>query len=285
MKVKIIAVLGAGTMGSDVALDLAVHDYDVILKDRSEDALKRARDRIRQNFKLFKILRKDWGHLSVDSLLPRITFTLGYENFELVDMVIENITEDIAAKESLYRELGGICRADVLYGVNTSCIPITRISEILPKPENVIGLHFLNPVPLKKLVEVILGKYTSEETLALTKVFLESLGKTWAVVKDSPGFVTNRVLMLTINECAALVEEGIAGPGTIDTIFTQGFSHKMGPLATADLIGLDTILASLKVLCTSFEDPKFKPSPLLEKMVQEGLLGKKSGKGFFVYKS
>jgi 3-hydroxybutyryl-CoA dehydrogenase len=197
--------------------------------------------------------------------------------------VIENIIELYEAKKELYHELQEVCRKGIIYGVNTSCIPISRIADLMPEPENVIGLHFLNPVPLKKLVEVIRGNKTSENTVKKTTDFLASIGKTWVIVNDSPGFVTNRVLMLTINECIHVVNEKIAQPIEIDKIFTQGFGHKMGPLATADLIGLDTILNSLMVLYDNFDDPKFRPCPLLKRMVSSGKLGKKSGIGFYKY--
>jgi 3-hydroxybutyryl-CoA dehydrogenase len=169
--------------------------------------------------------------------------------------------------------------------VNTSCIPIGQIAALLPNPENVIGMHFLNPVPLKNLVEVITAPSTSSRTLERAKDFLQSLDKTWVVVKDAPGFVTNRILMPTINEAIRVVHEGIAEPRDVDRIFKLGFGHKMGPLATADLIGLDTVRDSLAVLHECFGDPKYLPCPLLEKMIESGSLGRKTGKGFYEYES
>lgn len=283
IKTETIAVIGAGVMGCDVALDLSFHGYRVYLKDINEGILQDAKVRITKNMKLFKLLKKEMLPVSMDELLSKISFTCNYSNFEKMDIVIENVTEDFDIKKAVYNELRKICREDVLYGVNTSCIPISRIADLLPRPENVIGIHFLNPAPLKNLVEIITTSSTSENTLERTKVFLKSIGKKWVVVNDSPGFVTNRVLMLTINECIALVQEKIAKPETIDTIFTQGFSHKMGPLSTADMIGLDTVRDSLNILYESFRDLKYKPCNLLIKMIEEGRLGKKTGKGFFEY--
>lgn len=282
MKEKWVAVVGAGVMGSDTALDLASHDYSVTLKDLTDESLLKAEQNIRQTYKLVRLAKKDFS-LSIEELLSRINFVTDYRDFPKAGIVIENISEAFEAKEKVYSELKEVCSPDALYGVNTSCIAISKIAALLPKPENVIGMHFLNPIPLKSLVEVIRGDFTSEETLERTKNFLRSLDKTWVVVNDSPGFVTNRVLMLTINECIRVVHEGIAEPRDVDKIFRLGFGHKMGPLATADLIGLDTVRNSLMILHESYKDPKYKPCPLLQQMVDDGTLGKKTGKGFYEY--
>ena len=276
-------MLGAGTMGIDLALDLARQGYRVILKDASEAALRTAEERLRQRYRFVKMIRGEVFPEPVGTLLERIDLAGDYTGFDRTNIVLENITEDYEMKRRLYGELRDVCRADTLFGVNTSCISITRIGSLMPRPENVIGMHFLNPVPLKQLVEVVRGRCTSEETLDRTRLFLTSLGKKCVVVNDMPGFVTNRVLMLTINECAWLVRDGVASAADVDTIFTAGFSHKMGPLATADLIGLDTILNSLAVLHESYCQAKYLPCPLLSEMVGAGLLGRKSGEGFFKY--
>jgi 3-hydroxybutyryl-CoA dehydrogenase len=236
MKPQLIAVIGAGVMGSDIALDLSCYNYSVILKDIQQEALEKAADRIKKNFKLVKLMKKTLSPVSLEKILSRIQFTTDYTNFLEVDLVIENITEVYEAKTFLYEELREVCGEDVVYGVNTSCISITKIGGLLPRPENVIGLHFLNPVPLKELVEVIKGHHTSENTVNKIKGFLKTLNKTCVVVNDSPGFVTNRVLMLAINESIWLVQDDVSQPKDIDKIFTLGFGHKMGPLATADLI-------------------------------------------------
>ena len=282
MKEK-VAVIGAGIMGCDIALDLASYGYSVVLKDIDSDALERAKKKIHEKFKFFKMMKSRFSKYKLEDLLAKVVFDLDYENFRNINFIIENITEDYALKESLYLELRDICSEDIIYGVNTSCISITKIGRLLPRPQNVIGMHFMNPVPMISLVEVIRGYHTSNETIEKTLAFLDSIGKTCVVVNDFPGFVTNRVMMLTINECVWLIQDQVAEPKDIDKIFKLGFSQKMGPLATADLIGLDTILRSLEVLYDSYKDTKYRPCPLLKKMVDAGQLGKKSGKGFFKY--
>lgn len=284
MTEKYVAVVGAGVMGCDLALDLASHGHTVVLKDLTEDLLQRAEQKIRQNYSFVKLMKKNFS-LSVEDLLSRIAFVTDYRDFPQAEIVIENIVEDFEKKKTLYAELKDVCSPDVLFGVNTSCIPIGKIVSLLPNPENVIGMHFLNPVPLKNLVEVIMASPTSARTLERTKDFLRSLDKTWVVVNDAPGFVTNRILMLAINESIRVVHDGIAEPKDVDKIFRLGFGHKMGPLATADLIGLDTVRDSLVVLHTSFGDPKYLPCPLLERMIKAGSLGRKTGKGFYEYKN
>jgi 3-hydroxybutyryl-CoA dehydrogenase len=279
---KIVAVIGAGIMGCDLALDLASHGYTVLLKDLIDDVLKDAEKKIRKNYMVVKLMKKEFS-VSLEDILSRIQLVKDYKDFPRAGVIIENISEDFAKKKIVYSDLADIYPGDVLIGVNTSCIQISKIAALLSHPENVIGMHFLNPVPLKNLVEVIQAPSTSNQTLQKTKNFLRTLNKTWVLVKDSPGFVTNRVLMLMINECIWVVHDGIAKPQDVDKIFKLGFGHKMGPLATADLIGLDTIRDSLLVLHESFGDPKFLPCPLLQKMVEKGNLGKKSGRGFYEY--
>lgn len=283
MAKKLIAVIGAGTIGADVALDLAINKFPIMLKDLSDDMLDKAIERIKNSYRFTRMMKRNKSLPPLDELMQRITPTTGYKNFQEVDLIIENITEDYNAKKELYLELKKVCRDNVIFGVNTSCISITKIGALTPNPENVIGIHFMNPVPLSKLVEVVKGFHTSDETVKRTKSFITNLNKTCVVVKDLPGFVTNRVLMLMINECIWLVHDQVAKPKEIDIIFKLGFGHKMGPLATADLIGLDTILDSLSVLYESFNDPKYGPCPLLRKMVDAELLGRKSGRGFFEY--
>ncbi|MGX5556793.1 3-hydroxyacyl-CoA dehydrogenase family protein [Bacillus cereus] len=276
-------VVGAGVMGTDIALDLAGYGYKVILKDIHEEIILRAKEKIRREFRMYQLTQKHLKGLSLDELLSRIVFTTTYEGFEEVDYVIENVTEHWETKRQVYSELREVCREEVYYAVNTSCISITKVAALLPRPELVIGMHFMNPVPLKEMVEVIRGMHTSDDTVTIAEEFLRSCRKTPVVVSDFPGFVTNRVLMLTINECIWTVQDGVSNPQDIDKIFRLGFGHKMGPLATGDLIGLDTILNSLYTLYGQFNDPKFRPAPLLIKMVDAGLLGRKSGKGFFNY--
>jgi len=283
MITKCIGVVGAGVMGTDIALDLSFHDYQVILKDLTDVLLDKACERIKKQYKLLQMMKKGAPPCSLSDVLSRITLVTDYDHFDNVSIVVENVTESFQVKAQVYAEIKDACSEDVLFGVNTSCIPITRIASQMPKPQNVIGMHFLNPVPLKSLVEVVRGYHTSDETLEMTKRFLKSLDKKYIVVNDYPGFVTNRVLMLTINECIWIVHDGVASPADIDAIFREGFAHKMGPLATADLIGLDTILNSLLILYESYKDGKFRPCPLLHNMVYAGLLGQKTGEGFFKY--
>jgi 3-hydroxybutyryl-CoA dehydrogenase len=280
---KIIAVIGAGTIGTDVALDLAINNFSVVLKDLSDDMLKKATERLKNNYRFTKLMKKAKSLPLFDEIMQRIKLTTDYNDFSEVNMVIENITEDFEAKKKLYLELRDVCRENTIYGVNTSCISITKIGALLPNPDKVIGMHFMNPVPLSELVEVVVGFHTTDETVDKVKRFIKNLHKTCVVVNDLPGFVTNRVLMLTINECIWLVHDQVAGPREIDMIFKLGFGHKMGPLATADLIGLDTILDSLSVLYENYNDTKYRPCPLLRKMVDAGLLGKKCERGFFKY--
>ncbi|OME89357.1 MULTISPECIES: 3-hydroxyacyl-CoA dehydrogenase family protein [Paenibacillus] len=281
--IRTVGVVGAGVMGSDVALDLACYGYEVVLKDINEDVLHQAKEKIKTDFRLLKLVKPQAKQLTVEDLLSRITFTTAYDDFARVQFVIENVTEEWELKKAVFTELSEVCALQTTYAVNTSCISITKIGSLMPRPENVIGMHFMNPVPMKELVEVIRGEHTSDETVACGEEFLKSFDKVPVVVNDFPGFVTNRVLMLTINECVWTVQDGVAEPKDVDKIFRLGFGHKMGPLATCDLIGLDTILNSLLVLQDSYKDPKFRPCPLLVKMVDAGYLGKKSGKGFFDY--
>jgi 3-hydroxybutyryl-CoA dehydrogenase len=281
--IRTVGVVGAGVMGSDVALDLACYGYEVVLKDINEDILHQAKEKIKTDFRLLKLVKPQAKQLTVEDLLSRITFSTAYDDFARVQFVIENVTEEWELKKAVFTELSEVCALQTIYAVNTSCISITKVGSLMPRPENVIGMHFMNPVPMKELVEVIRGEHTSDETVACGEEFLKSFDKVPVVVNDFPGFVTNRVLMLTINECVWTVQDGVAEPKDVDKIFRLGFGHKMGPLATCDLIGLDTILNSLLVLQDSYKDPKFRPCPLLVKMVDAGYLGKKSGKGFFDY--
>ncbi len=283
MSIKKVAIIGAGVMGCDIALDLSSYNYPVILKDVNDDILDKAREKIKKDFRLIKMMKKKLTSMPFSELISRIQFTTEYDGIETADLIIENITEDFDAKKNVYLELKDHSKKNAIFGVNTSCISITKIGALLPEPENVLGMHFMNPVPLKKLVEVIRGYHTSEDTIEKIRSFLASLDKTATIVNDFPGFITNRVMMPMINECVWALQDNVATAKDIDKIFRDGFSHEMGPLATADLIGLDTILNSLLMLYESYNDSKFRPCPLLKKMVDAGLLGRKSGEGFFKY--
>ncbi|MGA1870045.1 MAG: 3-hydroxyacyl-CoA dehydrogenase family protein [bacterium] len=284
MSIKTIAIIGAGVMGSDVALDLACHNLKVILKDINDDILEKSKERIKETFRMVQFMKKEFKDISLNSFSHNLHFTTEYKGFEQVDLVIENITEEWSVKKRVYQELKDICTSSPYYAVNTSCISITLVASLLPAPDKVIGVHFMNPVPLKKMVETIRGFHTSKETEEVIVEFLKSIGKNPIVVNDLPGFVANRLSHLFMNEAAFLVQDQVATPAKIDIIFKQAYGHKMGPLETADLIGLDTVVKSLEVLYESYQDPKFRCCPLLKKMVHAGLLGKKSGKGFYEYK-
>lgn len=284
MKNLKIAIIGAGVMGTGVAFDLASYGYSVVLKDIDKIILDESVDNINKDFKLYKMIKKEFKGLTIDDILNKINFTLNNDDIKDADLIVENIIEDWDKKKELYSELNKVCKAKVVYAVNTSCISITQIAALVKNPRNVIGVHFMNPVPLKEVVETIKGYHTSEETIEFMKCFLKSINKTAVVVNDFPGFVANRLSHLFMNEAAFLVQDGVASPAQIDMIFKKGYGHKMGPLETADLIGLDTVVDSLEILYKSYQDSKFRCCPLLRKMVNAGLLGRKTGKGFYDYK-
>jgi 3-hydroxybutyryl-CoA dehydrogenase len=279
---KTIGVIGAGVMGTGVALALAQSGLQVLLVDVSNSVLKAGIGQIRNNIRFQRLLQKSAAGGSED-VLGRIRTSIDYSVLKDADFVIENVTEKMAIKMEVYRELDAICPPQCIFAANTSAIPITRIAAMTNRPTQVLGMHFMNPVPLKPAVEVIRGYHTSDQTLATAIRLLDVMGKKGIVVADSPGFVSNRVLMLTINEAIFLVQEKVTSPEAVDEIFKSCFEHKMGPLETADLIGLDTILFSIEVLYDEFKDGKFRPCPLLRQMVDAGLHGRKSGRGFYSY--
>lgn len=281
--VDCVGVIGAGVMGVGVAQNLAQTDHHVVLVDISDDVLKKARREIYQNLRFGRLFNKSTGKEDPEEVLDHILFTTDYEPLREVDFVVENVVEKWEVKREIYPRLDAVCPPHCVYAANTSAISITRIGSVSDRPDRVLGMHFMNPVPMKSMVEVIRGYHTSDETLAVGKQFLKGMGKECVVVNDSPGFVSNRVLMLTVNEAVYLVQENVASAQEVDEIFKSCFGHKMGPLETADLIGLDTILYSIEVLHESFNDSKYRPSPLLKKMVDAGLHGRKSGQGFYAY--
>jgi 3-hydroxybutyryl-CoA dehydrogenase len=283
MEVRTIAVVGAGTIGRGLAVDLAMHGYEVILNDLTTEALGQARDAMRSELKSYRILVPEYRELDEEVLLGRIVFAPELTALHRAEFVIENIVEDYDEKARLYAQLSGICASGTLYGVNTSCISITKLARNVPDPSRMIGMHFMNPVPVKKFVEMIRGELTSEETIAAATALVQKLDKDHVLVRDFPGFVSNRVMMLAVNECAFVVQDQVATPADVDKVFRLAFGHSMGPLATADLIGLDTVLNSINVLFEEYKDSKYRPCPLLQKMVDAGYLGRKSGRGFFNY--
>lgn len=278
-----IGVIGAGTMGTGVSQVFATAGCEVVLVDVADQALTRARDEIVLSIRMMPLVRPSAPVVSPGEVTGRIRFTTSLKELRTVAYVVENVTERWETKRELYPELDKICAPGAVFGVNTSAIPITRIASLTGRPSAVIGTHFMNPALLKPTVEVIRGYHTSDDTVELTVDLLAGVGKDAIVVRDSPGFVTNRVLMTTINEAVFLLHEHVAPAGDIDRLFKECFGHAMGPLETADLIGLDTVLLSLEVLYDSFSDPKYRPCTLLRTMVDAGFLGRKTGRGFHSY--
>jgi len=278
-----IGVIGAGIMGADIALTFAASGHHVILKDIDAAALARFEDGLGQKLRGYRMMGCRFEIGDAAGVLARVRRTLDPAPLAQADWIIENVPEDLAVKTRVYAELREVCGEQVRYAVNTSCIPITRLAAAMPHPDRMLGMHFMNPVPLKPAVEVVRGFHTSDETIAAGRDLLAGIGKNAIVVRDFPGFVANRLSHLFMNEAAFLVQDGVASPAEIDAIFRDGYGHKMGPLETADLIGLDTVVQSLEVLYTHYQDPKFRCCPLLRQMVDAGLLGRKSGKGFHDY--
>lgn len=278
-----VGIIGAGVMGKDVAITCAGFGYDVVLWDHDPEVLAAAAGDIRALVRRYRIMALDKSHWKDQGITGRIRIADGMAALAGAEWIVENVVEDVTVKERVHRELREVCGAGPRIAVNTSCVSITRIAALAARPGDVIGAHFMNPVPLTECVELVRGHHTSEETTKQAEAFVTALGKRPVVVRDSPGFVSNRLSHLFMNEAAFLVQEGVAEAEEIDAIFTHGYGHKMGPLATADLIGLDTVVASLRVLYDDMQDPKFRCCPLLKKMVDAGLVGRKSGQGFYTY--
>ncbi len=280
--IKSIGVLGAGQMGNGIAHVFAQQGYDVVLFDISETQLEKALAIIRKNLE-----RQAKKGVISDSLVAesvdRIKTTTEMTDLANVDFAIEAVTEHEPLKLEIFRKLDNIVKAGSILASNTSSIPITKIASATTRPDKVIGMHFMNPVPIMKLVEVIRGHATSDETFESTARLIGVLDKQMAVSQDYPGFIVNRILIPMINEAIFALYEGIATAEDIDKGMKLGTNQPMGPLALADFIGLDTILAIANVLYEGFKEPKYRPCPLLVKMVNAGYLGKKSGRGFFIY--
>ncbi len=277
-----IAVLGAGQMGSGIAQVCAAAGYPVVLRDLDPAALDRARTAIATS--LDRLLAKARiSEADKAETLGRITTTSAAEALADVDLVIEAVTENLEVKCRIFRELSETCHASTILASNTSSISLTRLAAAVEHPERVIGMHFMNPVPMMQLVEVISARQTSRRTRDTVETLAHALGKVPVDVKNSPGFVANRVLIPMINEAAFCLHEGLASAEEIDIVMKLGMGHPMGPLALADLIGIDTVLAIMQVLLDGFNDPKYRPCPLLVEMVDAGHLGRKSGRGFYDY--
>jgi len=281
-EIRTVGVMGAGTMGNGIAHVFARGGYRVLLCEVEQRFLDRGLETIRKNLgreaEKGKITVKD-----VDYALARIEGTLDRTDLSEADFVVEAATERFDIKKALFVELDGIARPEVILASNTSSISITKLAAQTTRPERVIGMHFFNPVPVMKLVEVIRGLQTSEETYETVATLAEKLGKTAVEVNDAPGFVSNRVLMPLLNEAMYAVMEGVATPAAVDEVFKLGMAHPMGPLTLADFIGLDVCLDIMRVLHDGLGDPKYRPCPLLIRMVDAGWLGRKSGRGFYTY--
>jgi 3-hydroxybutyryl-CoA dehydrogenase len=282
MEIQTIAVVGAGTMGSGIAQVFAQAGFRVLLNDVVDLALDRARGAIEKSLKKFV----EKGKLSAverDETLARITATTSILHLAEADYVVEAVVEQVDAKRSLFQTLDGVVRPEVILASNTSSIPITLLGAATRRPERVLGMHFMNPVPLMSLVELVRGQATSVESIETARALCARLGKTGVEAADYPGFISNRILMPMINEAIYAVMEGVGTPEAIDTVMRLGMNHPMGPLALADFIGLDVCLAILEVLQEGLGDPKYRPCPLLRRMVMAGHLGRKSGRGFYTY--
>jgi 3-hydroxybutyryl-CoA dehydrogenase len=282
MEIKIVGVLGAGTMGNGIAHVFAKSGYKVVLRDVEQRFLDRAMETISKNLEREASKNKITAEQRTQAL-ARIEPGVDRGALAQCDFVVEAATEKFEIKAELFRELDRICRPEIILATNTSSISITKLAALTQRPEKVIGMHFFNPVPMMKLVEVIRGLATSQETFGAVFDLSKKLDKTPVEVNDFPGFVANRVLMPMLNEAMYAVMEGVATPEAVDEVCKLGMAHPMGPLTLADFIGLDVCLDIMRVMASGLGDPKYRPCPLLIKMVDAGWLGRKSGRGFYKY--
>jgi 3-hydroxybutyryl-CoA dehydrogenase len=281
-EIRLVGVIGAGTMGNGIAHVFARSGYHVVLCEVEQRFLDRGLESLRKN--LEREAAK--GKITADAAqasLARVTGVIDRERLAECDFVIEAATEKFDIKRTIFTDLDRITRKDVILASNTSSISVTKLANVTSRPDRVIGMHFFNPVPMMKLVEVIRGMATSQETFDQVRDLAVKLEKTPVEVNDAPGFVSNRVLMPLLNEAMYAVMEGVATPEAVDEVFKLGMAHPMGPLTLADFIGLDVCLDIMRVLQDGFGDPKYRPCPLLVRMVDAGWLGRKSGRGFYRY--
>jgi 3-hydroxybutyryl-CoA dehydrogenase len=282
VETKTIGILGAGTMGNGIAHVFAKAGFNVVLCDVQQQFLDRALQTIAKNLER-EVAKNKISAPERDAALSRLQAVTERSTLKSCDLIVEAATEKFEIKAALFREIDSLCRPEVILASNTSSISITKLAAQTQRPDRVIGMHFFNPVPVMKLVEVIRGLATSNETFTTIKALTEKLEKTPVEVNDAPGFVSNRVLMPLINEAIFAVMEGVATAEAVDEVFKLGMNHPMGPLTLADFIGLDVCLDIMRVLHSGLGDPKYRPCPLLIKMVDAGWLGKKSGRGFYQY--
>ena len=277
-----VYVIGTGTMGAGVVQAFAQANVPVVMKSRTQASLDKAVGKISKS--LAKLVEK--GKIEqayMDATMANISTTTNYADFADADLVIEAASEDMNLKKEVFAELAKICKPETIFATNTSSLSITEIAACTDRPAQFIGMHFFNPAPVMKLVEVIKGQMTSEETSNMIFELATAIGKTPVMVEEAPGFVVNRILIPMINEAVGIYAEGIASVEDIDSAMKLGANHPMGPLALGDLIGLDVCLAIMEVLYNEFADSKYRPHPLLKKMVRAGQLGRKSGQGFYKY--
>ena len=282
MEIRKVGVVGAGTMGNGIAQVFATAGYDVIMRDIKDEFVARGLATIRKSLERMASRAKITPEAK-DAALGRIQTTIDLNALADCDLVIEAILEEVALKTQLFRELDAIVKPGAILATNTSSISVTKVAAATKRPDHVVGMHFFNPVPVMQLVEVIRALQTSDEVCRITEEISRKVGKTPHTVKDSYGFVGNRVLIPMINEAINCLYEGLAGPEDIDSVMKLGMNHPMGPLALCDLIGLDITLNVMETLYQGFEDPKYRPSPLLKQMVDAGYLGRKTGRGFYTY--
>lgn len=284
MAIQKVMVIGAGQMGSGIAQVCAQAGYDVILNDMKEEFFERGLNTITKN--LARDVEK--GRKTEEeksAVLARITKSLTIEDAKGADIIIEAAVENMDIKQSIFRQLDELAPKHAILATNTSSLPITEIAAVTKRPEQVIGMHFMNPVPVMKLVEIIRGLATADEVYETVADMTKQLGKTGVEVNDFPGFISNRILLPMINEAIYALYEGVATKEAIDDVMKMGMNHPMGPLTLADFIGLDTCLSIMEILHEGLGDSKYRPCPLLRKYVAAGWLGKKSGRGFYIYES